>query len=289
MTSYSRVAAVTGANKGIGLAVVRQLALQYPKSAFNNGPLLIYLTARNEERGRAALESLTADKQLQSAKALKSQGGLTDIKYLNLDISSKQSVDDFAAHLKTNHPDGVDFLINNAAVALQGFDSNVVKETLDCNYYSTLRAVELTLPHIKDGGRLVNVASMAGQLSSKYSDSIKSRFRNAQTTEDITRLMQEFATGVENGSHEADWPSAAYAVSKAGVIGVTKVIARQNQESGSKTLINSCCPGYVKTDMTRGGGTKTPDQGAAMPVLLALGDIRGSNGEFWSEGKIVNW
>lgn len=289
MTSYSRVAAVTGANKGIGLAIVRQLALQYPKSSFNNGPLLIYLTARNEERGQAALESLTADKQLQSAKALRTRGGLTDVKYLHLDISSKQSIEDFATHLKTNHPDGIDILINNAAVALQGFDSNVVKETLECNYYSTLRAVELTLPHIKDGGRLVNVASMAGQLSSKYSDTIKSRFRNAKTPEDITKLMQEFATSVEKGSHERDWPSAAYAVSKAGLIGFTKVIARQNQESGSKTLINSCCPGYVKTDMTRGGGTKTPDQGAEMPVLLALGDVRGSNGEFWSERKIVDW
>lgn len=289
MTSYSRVATVTGANKGIGLAIVRQLALQYPKSSYNNGPLLIYLTARNEDRGKAALESLKTDKQLQSAKALHSQGGLTDVKYLPLDISSKQSVEDFATHLKTNHPDGIDFLINNAAVAMQGFDSNVVKETLDCNYYSTLRAMQLLLPHIKNGGRLVNVASMAGKLSPKYSDSIKSRFRNANAPEDITQLMHDFTTAVEHDSHQSDWPSAAYAVSKAGVIGVTKVIARQNQEGGSKTLINSCCPGYVKTDMTRGGGTKTPDQGAQTPVLLALGDIGGSNGELWTEEKIVNW
>lgn len=289
MTSYSRVAAVTGANKGIGLAIVRQIALQYPKSSYNNGPLLIYLTARNEDRGKAAIESLETDKQLQSAKALHSQGGLTDVKYLNLDISSKQSVEDFATHLKTNHPDGIDFLINNAAVAMQGFDSNVVKETLDCNYYSTLRAMQLLLPHIKNGGRLVNVASMAGNLSPKYSDSIKSRFRNANTRKDITQLMQDFTTAVEHGSHQKDWPSAAYAVSKAGVIGVTRVIAQQNQEGGSKTLINSCCPGYVKTDMTRGGGTKTPDQGAQTPVLLALGDIGGSNGQLWSEEKIVDW
>lgn len=289
MTSYSRVGAVTGANKGIGLAIVRQLALQYPKSSFNNGPLLIYLTARNEERGKAALESIREDVQLKKAKALRSEGGLTDVKYLNLDISSKQSIQDFAAHLKTEHPDGIDFLINNAAVAMQGFDSNVVKETLHSNYYGTLQAVQLLLPHIKNGGRLVNVASMSGHLSSKYSNSVKSRFLNAKTPEDITQLMEEFTTAVKNGTHQNDWPSAAYAVSKAGVIGVTRVIARQNQESGSKTLINSCCPGYVKTDMTRGGGIKTPDQGAQTPVLLALGNIGNSNAEFWQHEKIISW
>jgi carbonyl reductase 1 len=289
MTSYSHVGAVTGANKGIGLAIVRQLALQYPSSSYNNGPLLIYLTARNEERGKAALESLKEDAQLKNAKALRSQGGLTDVKYLNLDISSNQSIQDFAALLKTEHPDGIDFLINNAAVAMQGFDSNVVKETLHSNYYGTLQAVQLLLPHIKNGGRLVNVASMSGNLSSSYSNSVKSRFLNAKTPEDITQLMEEFTTAVENGTHQSDWPSAAYAVSKAGVIGFTRVIARQNQESGSKTLINSCCPGYVKTDMTRGGGVKTPDQGAQTPVLLALGNIGNSNAEFWQHEKITSW
>ena len=50
MTAYARVGAVTGSNKGVGLAIVRQLALQYHKSPSNTGPLLIYLTARNEER-----------------------------------------------------------------------------------------------------------------------------------------------------------------------------------------------------------------------------------------------
>ncbi|KEF60409.1 uncharacterized protein A1O9_01970 [Exophiala aquamarina CBS 119918] len=289
MTSYSRVGAVTGANKGIGLAIVRQLALQYPKSSFNDGPLLIYLTARDEQRGKTALGSILQDAQLKETKVLRSHGGLTDVQYLNLDISSKHSIEEFAAHLKAEHPGGIDFLVNNAAIAMQGFDANVVRETLHSNYYGTLHATELLLPHIKNGGRLVNVASASGHLSSKYSDSIRSRFLAAKTPEDISKLMQEFTTAVENGSHQKDWPSAAYAVSKAGTIGFTRAIARQNRENGSETLINSCCPGYVKTDMTRGGGVKTPDQGAQTPVLLVLGDLGGSNGEFWQNEKIISW
>lgn len=289
MTTYARVGAVTGANKGVGLAIVRQLALQYPKSPLNNGPLLVYLTARNEERGRAALDTLNADPALKQAKALRRHGGLTDIEYLPLDISEEKSIDKFATLLKDKHPDGIDFLINNAAIAMQGFDDNVVKETLHCNYYGTLQAMQRILPQIKDGGRLVNVASMSGHLNSKYSEPIRSRFLNAKEPGEITQLMEDFTSAVSNGSHEKDWPSAAYAVSKAGVIGVTKVIARENKNSGSKTLINACCPGYVKTDMTRGGGVKTPDQGAQTPVMLAIEDIQGSNGDFWQHEKVIDW
>jgi len=289
MTAYTRVGAVTGANKGVGLAIVRQLALQYPKSAYNNGPLLIYLTARNEERGKAALEIIKEDPQLKKAKALQKDGGLADVEYLALDIDSKQSIDDFAAALKKRHPDGIDFLINNAGVALQGFDENVVKDTLHSNYYGTLDATRQLLPHIKDGGRLVNVASMSGHMTSKYSDGIKSRFLNAKKPEEISQLMEEYTSAVAKGTYQNDWPGNAYAVSKAGVIGMTKTIAQLNAQTASKTLINVCCPGYVNTDMTKHRGVKTPDEGAQTPVLLALGDIKGSNGEFWQHEKIIEW
>ncbi|OAP59312.1 hypothetical protein AYL99_06610 [Fonsecaea erecta] len=289
MTAYARVGACTGSNKGIGLAIIRQLALQYPRSPLNSGPLLLYLTARNEERGQAALESIKADPQLKSAKALRNDGGLTDVKFLPLDIDSERSIEEFAGKITQEHPDGIDFLINNAGIAMDGFNENVVRKTLHCNYYGTLEATQKLLPHIKDGGRLVNVASMAGQLGSKYSSSIRARFLNAKTPEEITQLMEEFSAAVTNGTYQKNWPGAAYAVSKAGVIGMTRTIARQNAEKGSTVLINSCCPGWVNTDMSKGRGVKTPDQGAQTPVLLAIGDIGGSNGQFWQEERVSSW
>ena len=289
MGPSARVAAVSGGNKGIGFAIVRQLALQYPKSSFNTGPLLIYLTARDKGRGEEALKNIKADAQLQKTKALSSQGGLTEVRYLPLDIDSSESINGFAEYLKKEHPEGIDFLINNAGIAMNGFDSNVVKKTLHCNYYGTLQAMEQLLPHIRDGGRVVNVASQAGQLSSKYSETITKRFRGAKKTDEVTTLMEEFTQAVENNSYTGNFPGAAYAVSKAGVIGMTRTMAWQNAGNGSKTLINVCCPGYVKTDMTRGGGAKTPDEGAQTPVLLALGDIQGSNGDFWKDEKVLSW
>ena len=290
MTNYSRVAAVTGANKGIGLAIVRQLALQYPQSSFNNGPLLIYLTARNEERGNAALEAINSDAALKEAKALRADGGLSDVKHLSLDIDSQDSIKAFSSRMKEAHPDGIDILVNNAGIAMNGFDLNVVKTTMHCNYYGTMAATQLLLPQIRDGGRIVNVASVGGKLGTRYSPPIRSRFLSAKSVEEVSQLMEEFTSAVESNTHKkTGWPGAAYGVSKAGEIAMTKIIALDNAKTGSKTLINSCCPGYVNTDMTKGNGVKTPDHGAQTPVLLALGDIKGANGQFWKDEAEATW
>jgi len=287
--SYNRVGVVTGANKGIGLAIVRQLALQYPNSPLNNGPFLIYLTARDQGRGEAAVKSLEQDAQLKQAKALKADGGLSEIRFHLLDITSSSSIKGLADHLKQTHGDGIDFVINNAGIAMDGFDANVVKTTLDCNYYKTLEASRTFLPLLKPTGRLVNVASMAGKLN-KYSEEVRNRFLASKTEDDVTSIMKDFASAVEAGKEkEAGFPSAAYAVSKAGLIGGTKALARAQKEKGSEVLINACCPGYVNTDMTKGNGVKTVDEGAQTPVLLAIQDIQGKTGGFWQSEKEIDW
>ena len=168
-------------------------------------------------------------------------------------------------------------------------DNDVVKTTLECNYYGSLEATQAFLPLIKPTGRLVNVSSMAGKLN-KYSDSIRSRFHHAKSVEDITALMEDFKGAVKAGKEkDQGWPSAAYAVSKAGMTGMTKAIAREEQGRGGERLINACCPGYVDTDMTKHRGSKTPDQGAQMPVMLAIGDIGKVSGKFWQDEKVIQW
>jgi carbonyl reductase 1 len=107
--SHTRVAVVTGANKGIGYAIVRQLALQYPKSPFNNGSLLIYLTARDKNRGEQALKEIYNDPLLKKGKALSTDGGLADVQYHQLDISDSSSIETFSSFLKKEHPEGIDF------------------------------------------------------------------------------------------------------------------------------------------------------------------------------------
>jgi carbonyl reductase 1 len=130
---------------------------------------------------------------------------------------------------------------------------------------------------------------MAGKLN-KYSEEIRSRFLASKTEADVTSIMEDFTSAVEAGNEkDAGFPSAAYAVSKAGLVGATRALARKEKEKGNTVLINSCCPGYVNTDMSKGNGVKTPDEGAQTPVFLALADIQGESGEFWQDEKHFEW
>ena len=138
---------------------------------------------------------------------------------------------------------------------------------------------------------MVNVASMGGKLN-KYSTEIHDAFTKAAKTSvsDVTKIMQKFQQAADQDQvREAGFPTAAYAVSKAGEIAYTKAIAMEEAKRNRGILVNVCCPGYVKTDMTKGGGAKTPDQGAQTPVMLALEDIGGKNGEFWQGERIIEW
>ncbi len=138
---------------------------------------------------------------------------------------------------------------------------------------------------------MVNVASVAGLLH-KYSDSIQGAFRKAAETDvpSVTALMDKFQAAADEGKvEETGFAKQAYGASKAGEIAMTKVIAMEEAKRNRGVLVNACCPGYVKTDMTRGGGAKTPDEGAQTPVMLALDDIGGRTGEFWQHESIKQW
>jgi carbonyl reductase 1 len=182
-------------------------------------------------------------------------------------------------------------------------DGDLASSVIQTNYFSLRALTTLLTPLLNPGARVVNVSSTLGTLSgNSYSEALKDRFRKAASEggkpEQVDELMQEFVDGAQNGSlAKSGWTteknadsisaSLAYNVSKSGLSALTQAL--HNQHAGKQNIEwSSCCPGYVKTDLTRGGGFLTVDQGAKTPVKLALDDVLPEGG-FWRQEKPAEW
>ncbi|XP_028656530.1 carbonyl reductase [NADPH] 1 [Erpetoichthys calabaricus] len=275
--SCPKVAMVTGANKGIGLAIVRALCRQFAGH--------VYLTARDEGRGMAAVQTL------------ENEGLSPHFHQLDItDLSSIRKIHDFMR----DKYGGVDVLVNNAAVAFKVADTtpfgNQAEETLRTNFFATRDICREFLPIIKPSGRVVNIASIAGSMALRQcSQALKEKFRSEDITEEeLVELMESFVEDAKKGVHtQKGWPNWAYGVSKIGVIVLSRIQAKEvsHKRGQDKILLNSCCPGWVKTDMAGPHATKTPDEGAITPVYLALlseEDIE-PHGQFVCEKKTQSW
>jgi NAD(P)-dependent dehydrogenase (short-subunit alcohol dehydrogenase family) len=140
-----RIAVVTGANRGIGLEICRQLA---------RAGMHVILTARDEAKGKAAAKKLGVESH-------------------QLDVDSDESVKAFARWIKDTHG-RCDVLINNAGVMLDPRGSRVLdskietyRDTLETNLIGPLRMIQAIAPLMKKQGygRIVNMSSGQGQLS----------------------------------------------------------------------------------------------------------------------------
>jgi NAD(P)-dependent dehydrogenase (short-subunit alcohol dehydrogenase family) len=232
------VALITGANRGIGLAVCRRLA----KAGYQT-----ILTARDGAKAGAAARALAADG--------------CDVSTAILDVTSDRSIR--AAGLDIIERFGrVDVLVNNAAI-LVAEDEGVagvletsaddLRRTFDTNVFGAAAVSQAFIPGMVERryGRVVNVSSTAGQLTS----------------------MGTYAP--------------AYSMSKAALNALTRQLAAATKGTG--VLVNSACPGWVRTDM---GGPNAPlsvDQGADTIVWLATLPDDGPTGGFFSDRKEIDW
>lgn len=140
------IALVTGANRGIGFEVCRQLA---------QAGMEVVLTARDPEKAEAA------------AKILAEEG--LDVRPKTLDVSSEESVRRLAADLEREFG-RLDVLVNGAAAYVDwsetasAADMKAAQAVLETNLFGTWRTCQAFLPLIRRSahGRIVNVSSGAG-------------------------------------------------------------------------------------------------------------------------------
>ncbi|XP_051006233.1 carbonyl reductase [NADPH] 1-like isoform X2 [Acomys russatus] len=277
MSSNSRIALVTGANKGIGFAIARDLCRKFSGD--------VVLTARDEARGRAAVQQLQAE-------------GLSP-RFHQLDINDLQSIRALRDFLRREYG-GLDVLVNNAGIAfpcpgLTHFHIQA-EAAMKTNFFGTQAVCTELLPLIKLQGRVVNVSSIISLEALKNcSPELQQKFRSETITEEkLVGLMNKFVDDAKKGVHAQEgWPNTAYGVTKIGVTVLSRIHARKliEQRRGDKVLLNACCPGWVRTDMAGPKATKSPEEGAETPVYLALlpPDAEGPHGQFVSEKKVQQW
>ena len=251
----AKVAAVTGSNKGIGFEVVKQLLQKNPN-------WVVYLLARDEGRGKDSIAELE-------------KSGLKP-RFHVLDLDNIESIKKCAEFLKKEHG-GLDVLVNNAGIAYkQASDAPFAEQarvTNATNFTGTMNVCKEFFPLLRDHARVVNVSSRAGHMAwSKSSPEIQNAFKNCSTIEDVEELINQFVKLAEDNKFaEAGWPQSAYGVSKIAVTVATYI--QQRQLSSDKTrkdlVVNACCPGYVKTDMSSHKGPKSVEDGADTLVYLA--------------------
>ena len=147
----AKIALVTGANKGIGFDIARQLGQE---------GFFVYLGARDKERGEKAAATL-------SAEGLK-------VKSLVLDVTDAGTIKAAATALEQEHGK-LDVLVNNAGVAgTSGWDVKPsatslddVRSVFDTNFFGVIASMQAFLPLLRkaEAGRIVNVSSTLGSLA----------------------------------------------------------------------------------------------------------------------------
>ena len=235
-----RIAVVTGANRGIGREVCRQLALR---------DCTVVLTSRDAKKGNEA------------AHAFQEEG--LDVTAMALDVTDPESVQALRDEVEHRFS-RVDVLVNNAGILPDSRKNpegisiltarlETLRTAMETNVYGALHVAQLLVPLMRkhDYGRIVNVSSGMGQLS-------------------------EMGGG---------YPG--YRISKTALNAVTRVLSQELL--GENILVNSVCPGWVRTDMGGPSATRSLEQGAAGIVWAATLPNDGPTGGFFRDGEPLAW
>ncbi len=264
MTLKGSLAVVTGANRGIGLEVCRQLARRGAR---------VILASRDPGKGERAAAAVAKD-------------GLTVIPVM-LDVTDPASSASVAARIKCEYGQ-LDILVNNAGVSFNGGGVEVAEQTLATNFFGVLHVTDALAPLMATSSHIVMVSSAMGQLST-FAKPLRARFLDpALTREALLALMHSFVADVRSGTHErGGWPHSAYRVSKAGLNAFTKILSR---EPTFRTLrINAISPGWARTDMGGRGAPRSVEVGAASVVWGATLPPDGPTGGYFQDGEPLEW
>jgi len=263
---------VTGANKGIGLALTKAILSDHDDT-------FVYLGSRDRGRGEAARASLVSAEPTWAER----------VQCIELDVSSDASVQAAAANIADALDAPLYGVVNNAGI---GDGSADLHDVLNVNTLGTARVCEAFLPLLEArGGRVVNVTSASGPNFVHDCSAAQQRFfvDDSHSWPQLKAFMDACLAYPDEAAFGAAGlgTGKAYGLSKACGNTYTLLLARLNPD----LRINACTPGFIETDMTRpyaestgrtpeSMGMKPPAEGTRSAMFLLFDEPQG-NGRFY--------
>jgi carbonyl reductase 1 len=275
MTS-PRIALVTGANQGLGLALVHGLAARMaPRDR-------VLLTGRNPDRVHAA------------AAAVPNTGARVEPRIL--DVRDPDAIAALAAELGE-----IDIVFSNATARMSPEDdpAEQIDAVVETSNLATTSMVRAFAPRLRPGGRLLVVASALGTLD-KLDERVRPRFAAAAASLDaVDDLVADWREAVHAGRAEQEGYGTWLNIpSKVAQVAAVRAAADQwrRRDLPAGRLIAALCPGLIDTDASRPwfadmSEAQTPTQAAAWPVDLALSPTfdHAFYGELVQFGRVIPW
>lgn len=250
--SNGRMILVTGANKGIGYAMCKTILESRPD-------VCVLLGARDQRRGTEAVKALAAEVP----------GSAGRLEFLQIDVTNDSSVKAAAETLAARLGSSSQLwgIVNNAGIA-----SGSTNEILNVNVYGVKRVCDAFLPLLDASGRIVNISSGVGPgYVRKQSAEEQALLCDPDITwEALERYMKSKGSSASN----------PYGLSKAILNAYTMLLARENPN----IPINGCSPGYIRTDLTGGGGGLPPVEGTRAANKLLFTKLEGNGRYYGSDG-----
>lgn len=275
----SRIALVTGANQGLGRALVQGLAAGMAPDD------RVLLTGRDPGRVQAA------------AAAVAEGPAIAHVEGRVLDVRDPAAIPALAAEL-----DDVDIVFSNATARMSpdadpADEVDVVAET---NNLATTRMLRAFGPRLRPGGRLIIVASALGTLD-KLDDRAAGRFAHAAESgpDAVDALVAKWRQAIhDRRAQDEGYGTWLNIPSKVAQVAAVRAAARGRRSSdlADDKLLTALCPGLIDTDASRPwfddmSQAQTPAQAAAWPVRLALAPHfdPAFYGELVQFGKVLPW